>query len=59
MTDIEKLKKAQDLLSDVYHKYGDLLKDNYGICSHLSVADGCIIDATEYLKNLSKGIGNA
>ena len=59
MTDIEKLKQAQSLLSDIYGKYGDLLKDNYSICSQLSCADGCIIDAIDYLNKLSKEIGNA
>jgi len=59
MTDIEKLQKAQSLMSDVYSKYGELLKEDYPICSHLSVADGCVIDAVDYLTKLSKEIGNA
>ena len=59
MTDIQKLQKAQSLMSEVYGKYGDLLKDDYPICSHLSVADGCVIDAIDYLAKLGKEIGNA
>jgi hypothetical protein len=57
MTDIQKLQQAQSLLSDIYHKYGELLTDNYSICSQLSCADGCIIDAIDYLQKLSKEIG--
>ena len=49
VSDIKKLTLAQYLLSDVYNKYGDLLRDNYSICSNLSVADGCIIDAIDWL----------
>lgn len=56
-TDIEKLQKAQSLMSDVYSKYGELLKDDYPICSHLAVADGCVIDAIDYLTKLGKEIG--
>lgn len=56
MSDIEKLLKAQSLLSDVYSKYGELLKDNYSICSQLSCADGCVIDAIQYLKKLKESI---
>jgi hypothetical protein len=59
MTDIEKLKQAQSLLSDIYHKYGDLLKDNYSICSPMSCADSCIIEAIDYLTKFTKEIGHA
>ena len=58
-TDIDKLKQAQDLLSDVYNKYGELLRDNYSITSQLSCADGCIIDAITWLNDFKKEIGNA
>ena len=57
MTDIEKLLKAQDLLSDLYTKYGELFKDNYAICSPLSCADSCIIDVIEILNKIKKDIG--
>ena len=44
---IEKLKQAQDLLSDVYHYACENgLQD---LESQMSVADGCIIDALESL----------
>lgn len=56
MTDIEKLLKAQSLLSDIYSKYGELLKDNYSLMSNLSCADGCIIDAIDYLRKFKESI---
>lgn len=56
MTDLQKLHKAQELLSDIYSKYGELLKDNYSLLSNLSCADGCIIDAIEYLFKLKNSI---
>ena len=59
MTDIEKLIQAQRLLSDIYNKYGDLLKDNYSICSQMSCADSCIIETIDYLTNFTKEIGHA
>lgn len=56
MTDMQKLKKAQDLLSDIYNKYGDLLKDNYTVCSNMSCADSCIIETIEWLNKFKKEI---
>ena len=58
ITDIDKLKQAQSLLSDVYDKYGKLLTDNYSITSQLSCADGCIIDAIDWLTKFKEEIGN-
>lgn len=46
MTDLEKLNKAQSLLSDIYHKYE---KDS-AISSIMSVADGCVIDTIALLE---------
>lgn len=56
MTDIEKLRQAQKLLEEVYTRYGELLKDNYSICSPLSCADGCINDVIKELNNLKESI---
>ena len=47
----EKLKQAQDLLSDVYHfACENGLKE---IESQMSVADGCIIDALQEISRIS------
>ena len=50
---IEKLNKAQSLLSDVYHwadaKGAGELKVNSNIASLMSCADDCVIEALDYL----------
>ena len=51
---IEKLNKAQSLLSDVYHwadaKGAGELKVNSNIASLMSCADDCVIEALDYLR---------
>jgi hypothetical protein len=50
---IEKLNKAQSLLSDVYHwadtKGAGELKVNAHVASLMSCADDCIIETVDYL----------
>jgi hypothetical protein len=50
---IEKLNKAQSLLSDVYHwadaKDAGELKVNAHVASLMSCADDCIIETVDYL----------
>ena len=50
---IEKLNKAQSLLSDVYHwadsKGAGELKINAHVASLMSCADDCIIETVDYL----------
>ena len=50
---IEKLNKAQTLLSDVYHwadsKGAGELKVNAHVASLMSCADDCIIETVDYL----------
>jgi len=50
---IEKLNKAQSLLSDVYHwadaEGAGFLKVNAHIASLMSCADDCIIESIDYL----------
>jgi len=56
MTDMEKLKQAQSLLSDVYHKYGELWSYDSVVSRNMSVADSCIIEAMDSLDKFVKEI---
>ena len=56
MTDMEKLKQAQSLLSDIYHKYGELWNYDYVVSINMSSADSCIIEAMDYLDKFVKEI---
>jgi len=40
----------------VYLKYGDVLRDNYSICTNLSCADKYILETIEELKALKDSI---
>lgn len=51
MNTIEKLKMAQDLLSDVYHEACE--SKNSAVESLMSVAEDCIIDAIEWVNRTS------
>ena len=53
MTNIEKLMKAQELLSEVYYHYGELVTENYGIVNPLSCADSCIIESIDAIHKLT------
>ena len=55
-TDIQKLNAAKDLLESVYLKYGDVLRDNYSICTNLACADKYILETIEELKALKESI---
>jgi hypothetical protein len=54
---IEKLNKAQSLLSDVYHwadsKGAGELKVNAHVASLMSCADDCIIETVDYLTGVN------
>jgi hypothetical protein len=54
---IEKLEKAQSLLSDVYHwadaKGAGELKINAHVASLMSCADDCIIETVDYLTGVN------
>jgi hypothetical protein len=53
LNNIQKLKLAKDIISDVYNDYGSMIDDNYAICNPLSCADSCIIEVLNFINGVT------